>query len=128
MNVARFILQNHAQVLELTLEHLWLVGFSTLLAVSVGVPLGIVIPIAPASANPFWRARTSFRPSPVLRSSDFCCPCHGWANVLIVWLCFRLFEIPTLEFEALTRRLWKQEEVWASQILSYFSRWNYHSR
>jgi len=43
MNVVRFILQNHAQVLELTLEHLWLVGFSTLLAVLVGVPLGIVI-------------------------------------------------------------------------------------
>jgi osmoprotectant transport system permease protein len=43
MNFARFILQNHAQVLELTLEHLWLVGISTLLAVLVGVPLGIVI-------------------------------------------------------------------------------------
>jgi osmoprotectant transport system permease protein len=43
MNFVRFILQNHAQVLELTLEHLWLVGLSTLLAVLVGVPLGIVI-------------------------------------------------------------------------------------
>lgn len=43
MNFARFILQNHTQVLELTLEHLWLVGFSTVLAVLVGVPLGIVI-------------------------------------------------------------------------------------
>jgi osmoprotectant transport system permease protein len=43
MNVVRFILQNHAQVLELTLEHLWLVGLSTILAVLVGVPLGIVI-------------------------------------------------------------------------------------
>ena len=43
MNVFRFILQNHTQVLELTLEHLWLVGISTMLAVLVGVPLGIVI-------------------------------------------------------------------------------------
>jgi len=43
MNVFRFILQNHTQVLELTLEHLWLVGVSTILAVLVGVPLGIVI-------------------------------------------------------------------------------------
>jgi len=43
MNVFRFILQNHTQVLELTLEHLWLVGVSTMLAVLVGVPLGIVI-------------------------------------------------------------------------------------
>ena len=43
MNVVRFILQNHTQILELTLEHLWLVGLSTALAVLVGVPLGIVI-------------------------------------------------------------------------------------
>jgi osmoprotectant transport system permease protein len=43
MNVVRFILQNHTQILELTLEHLWLVGLSTAWAVLVGVPLGIVI-------------------------------------------------------------------------------------
>jgi len=43
MSFVRFILQNHTQVLELTLEHLWLVGVSTVLAVLVGVPLGIVI-------------------------------------------------------------------------------------
>jgi osmoprotectant transport system permease protein len=43
MSVVRFILENHTQVLELTLEHLWLVGVSTALAVLVGVPLGVVI-------------------------------------------------------------------------------------
>ena len=43
MNVFRFILQNRAQVIELTLEHLWLVGASTLFAVLIGLPLGIVI-------------------------------------------------------------------------------------
>ena len=43
MNVFRFILQNRGQVLELTLEHLWLVGVSTLFATLIGVPLGIVI-------------------------------------------------------------------------------------
>lgn len=43
MNFVRFILQNHIQILELTLEHLWLVGLSTILAVLVGVPLGILI-------------------------------------------------------------------------------------
>jgi len=43
MNVFRFILHNHEQVLELTLEHLWLVGISTLFAVLIGLPLGIVI-------------------------------------------------------------------------------------
>jgi osmoprotectant transport system permease protein len=43
MNFVRFILQNHTQVLQLTLEHLWLVGLSTAFAVVIGVPLGIAI-------------------------------------------------------------------------------------
>ncbi len=58
MSVFRFILQNQRQVLELTLEHLWLVGLSTLLAALIGIPLGIVISHRPrldkavlASAN-----------------------------------------------------------------------------
>jgi osmoprotectant transport system permease protein len=42
MNLLHFLSQNHQQVLELTAEHLWLVGSSTLLAVLVGIPLGIV--------------------------------------------------------------------------------------
>jgi osmoprotectant transport system permease protein len=42
MNLLHFLSQNHQQVLELTGEHLWLVGSSTLLAVLVGIPLGIV--------------------------------------------------------------------------------------
>lgn len=58
MNVFRFLWHNHEQVLELTAEHLWLVGISTLLAVLIGLPLGIVIARKPrlnklvlASAN-----------------------------------------------------------------------------
>lgn len=43
MNVWQFIAQNHAEVAELTGEHLWLVGVSTLLAVLIGIPLGIFI-------------------------------------------------------------------------------------
>lgn len=43
MNVLRFIVQNHTQVLELTLEHLWLVGLSTAFAMLIGIPLGILI-------------------------------------------------------------------------------------
>jgi osmoprotectant transport system permease protein len=37
------MLQNRTQVLELTSEHLWLVGLSTAFAVLIGVPLGILI-------------------------------------------------------------------------------------
>src|ERR1700675_1522828 len=42
MNVYHFFLQHHEEILELTLEHLWLVGISTLLAVLIGIPLGIL--------------------------------------------------------------------------------------
>jgi osmoprotectant transport system permease protein len=42
MKVYHFFLQNHQEILELTLEHLWLVGISTVLAVVIGIPLGIV--------------------------------------------------------------------------------------
>ena len=43
MSVFRFIIHNHSQVIELTLEHLWLVGLSTLFATAIGIPLGILI-------------------------------------------------------------------------------------
>jgi osmoprotectant transport system permease protein len=43
MNVFRFMLQNRAQVVELSLEHLWLVGVSTAFAMLIGIPLGILI-------------------------------------------------------------------------------------
>lgn len=43
MNVVRFIVQNHTQFFDLTLEHLWLVGWSTVLAMLIGIPLGILI-------------------------------------------------------------------------------------
>jgi osmoprotectant transport system permease protein len=42
MNLAHFFLQHLQEILELTLEHLWLVGISTLLAVVIGIPLGIL--------------------------------------------------------------------------------------
>jgi len=42
MNVVYYFSQHHQEILELTWEHLWLVGTSTLLAVLIGVPLGIV--------------------------------------------------------------------------------------
>jgi lipopolysaccharide export LptBFGC system permease protein LptF len=41
MNVFQFISQNRMEVLDLTTEHLWLVGASITLAVLIGIPLGI---------------------------------------------------------------------------------------
>jgi osmoprotectant transport system permease protein len=41
MSLWQFFAQNRAQVWQLTLEHLWMVGVSMAIAVAVGVPLGI---------------------------------------------------------------------------------------
>ncbi|HEV2960770.1 MAG TPA: ABC transporter permease [Candidatus Angelobacter sp.] len=39
----QFFLSHQREVFTLTLEHLWLVGTSMLLAISIGVPLGILL-------------------------------------------------------------------------------------
>ncbi len=52
MNLWQFVLQNHTEILELTLEHLWLVALSTVLAVLIGIPLGILITRRPVLNKP----------------------------------------------------------------------------
>jgi osmoprotectant transport system permease protein len=42
MNLLHFFMENREQILELSLEHLWLVGISTLIAVLIGIPVGIL--------------------------------------------------------------------------------------
>ncbi len=41
MNNWEFVRKNGGQILNLTLEHIWLVGIAMLLAVAIGIPLGI---------------------------------------------------------------------------------------
>jgi osmoprotectant transport system permease protein len=43
MDTLNFFVKNHGQIVQLTLEHLWLVGISMLLAVAIGLPLGILL-------------------------------------------------------------------------------------
>src|ERR1041385_2425275 len=43
MNPLDFMLRNWREVLSLTGEHLWLVAVSTALAVSVGIPTGLLL-------------------------------------------------------------------------------------
>jgi len=43
MSLLEFFVRNRAEIWMLTLEHCWLVGMSMLLAVVIGVPLGILI-------------------------------------------------------------------------------------
>jgi osmoprotectant transport system permease protein len=74
MNVFRFFLQNHGEVLELTLEHLWMVVASTLLAVIVGIPLGILITRWPGWNKPVLGGANIIQTIPSLALFGFLLP------------------------------------------------------
>lgn len=74
MNVFGFILQNHAEVLKLTLEHLWMVVASTLLAVIVGIPLGILITRRPGWNKPVLGSANIIQTIPSLALFGFLLP------------------------------------------------------
>jgi len=74
MNVFQFISQNRTEVLELTLEHLWMVGISTLLAVIVGIPLGILITRRPAFNKPVLGSANIIQTVPSLALFGFLLP------------------------------------------------------
>ncbi|MGD0514677.1 MAG: ABC transporter permease [Terriglobales bacterium] len=74
MNLYQFMLQNHTEVLELTLEHLWLVGISTVLAVLVGIPLGILITRWPALNKPVLGGANIIQTIPSLALFGFLLP------------------------------------------------------
>jgi osmoprotectant transport system permease protein len=54
MSLWQFVAQNRAEVWQLTLEHLWMVGVSMAIAVAIGVPVGI------------WLTRRQVMEKPVL--------------------------------------------------------------
>jgi osmoprotectant transport system permease protein len=74
MNLFHFIAQNRGQVLELTLEHLWLVGISTLLAVLIGIPLGILIAHWPRLNRPVLAGANVIQTIPSLALFGFLLP------------------------------------------------------
>jgi osmoprotectant transport system permease protein len=74
MSLLRFILQNHAQLLELTGEHLWLVGISTLFAVLIGVPLGILVAHRPLFNKPVLTSANIIQTNPSLALFGFLLP------------------------------------------------------
>jgi osmoprotectant transport system permease protein len=74
MNVVRFIVQNHTQVLELTWEHLWLVGISTVLAMLIGIPLGILIAHRPRLNRPVLAGANVIQTIPSLALFGFLLP------------------------------------------------------
>ena len=74
MNFVHFMMQNREQVLELTSEHLWLVGVSTLLAVIVGLPLGIMIARWPRWNKPVLASANVIQTIPSLALFGFLLP------------------------------------------------------
>ncbi|MGH7825177.1 MAG: glycine betaine ABC transporter substrate-binding protein [Candidatus Binatia bacterium] len=52
MSLREFILRDRGELLILTLEHLWLVGISTGITISIGVPLGVLLTRYPALSKP----------------------------------------------------------------------------
>ncbi len=74
MNFWTFIAQNRNEIAGLTLEHLWLVGISTLLAVAVGIPLGILISRRPALQKPVIASANIIQTIPSLALFGFLLP------------------------------------------------------
>lgn len=74
MNVWHFMLQNHIEVVELTFEHLWLVGTAILLAVAIGIPLGILITRHPVLSKPVLGAANIIQTVPSLALFGFLLP------------------------------------------------------
>lgn len=74
MNVWQFMLQNQAEVLQLTGEHLWLVGVSTLIAVLIGIPLGILITRWPILNKPVLGSANVIQTIPSLALFGFLLP------------------------------------------------------
>jgi osmoprotectant transport system permease protein len=74
MNVIQFILQNHMEVLDLTTEHLWLVGASITLAVLIGIPLGILITRWPGLSKPVLGGANIIQTVPSLALFGFLLP------------------------------------------------------
>jgi osmoprotectant transport system permease protein len=74
MNFWNFVEQNRVEIADLTLEHLWMVGISTLLALAVGIPLGILITRRPALRKPVIAAANIIQTIPSLALFGFLLP------------------------------------------------------
>jgi len=48
----QFFLRHHQEILQATLEHIWLVGLTMIFAITIGVPLGILVTRKPWLSRP----------------------------------------------------------------------------
>jgi osmoprotectant transport system permease protein len=52
MSPVQFFLRHHQEILQATLEHIWLVGLTMIFAIAIGVPLGILVTRKPWLSKP----------------------------------------------------------------------------
>jgi osmoprotectant transport system permease protein len=52
MNLAGFFVRHQGEILQATAEHVWLVGVTMLLAIAIGVPLGVLVARRPWLSKP----------------------------------------------------------------------------
>jgi osmoprotectant transport system permease protein len=74
MSLWHFMAQNRGEILQLTLEHLWLVGISMLFAIGIGIPLGILITRWPALDKPILGSANIVQTIPSLALFGFLLP------------------------------------------------------
>ena len=74
MNVFQFVAQNYSQLLESTLTHLWMVVASIVLAVLIGIPLGILITRRPGWNKPVLGTANVMQTIPGLALFGFLLP------------------------------------------------------
>jgi osmoprotectant transport system permease protein len=74
MSILQFFWKNQSQIYDLTLEHLWLVGISMLLAVAAGLPLGILLTRRPAFRKPILGGAAVVQTIPSLALFGFLLP------------------------------------------------------
>jgi len=70
----QFLNQNASQILQSTIEHLWLVAASMLIAVAIGVPLGIAITRRPWLSKPILGTANAAETIPSLALFGFLLP------------------------------------------------------
>ncbi|HXX19586.1 MAG TPA: ABC transporter permease [Candidatus Acidoferrum sp.] len=74
MSVSQFFSQHSNEILQATLEHVWLVGATMVLAIAIGVPLGIVVAQRPWLSKPILGSANVAETIPSLALLGFLLP------------------------------------------------------
>ena len=74
MSPVQFFLRHHQEILQATLEHIWLVGLTMIFAIAIGVPLGILVTRKPWLSKPILGAANIAETIPSLALFGFLLP------------------------------------------------------